>query len=155
MGKALRDRIKQAKFDSIEQEASLNLIVSGNFMRTKFDKLCQEFGITGAQYNILRILKGIYPKEYTRGDILSRMIDPSADVTRLIDRLTKQKLVERYNGSEDRRNSYARITKKGLNLIDKVSPKVKVFNKMLGDVLTKEEAKTLSEICEKIYSSET
>ena len=52
------------------------------------------------------------------------MVKPSPDVTRLIDRLIREGLVERFNSEEDRRLSLARITKKGINLLKKINPKL-------------------------------
>ncbi|HKI78732.1 MAG TPA: hypothetical protein VKA26_09345 [Ignavibacteriaceae bacterium] len=154
MGKILANRLKQEKFESPEQEAVLNILVTSNFFKTKLESVCSNYGITQAQYNVLRILKGIYPDGYPRCEIISRMIDPSPDVTRLLDRLIKARLVERFNSNEDRRLSIARITKKGIELLEKMYPEISVFNNLLKNNLTAEESKMISNICEKIYGSE-
>ena len=115
MGNILKQRLKQKKFKNIENEAILNLFVASNYLRGKIEIVCNDQGITHSQFNVLRILKGVHPGGYPRHDIISRMVEPAPDVTRLIDRLIKEGLVERYYSEEDRRLSCSRITKKELH----------------------------------------
>jgi len=154
MGKILNKRLKQKKFKNTETEAILNLFVASNYLRGKIEMVCNEQGITHSQFNVLRILKGVYPGGYPRYDIISRMVEPSPDVTRLIDRLIRDGLVERYYSEEDRRLSCSRITKQGIALLNKVNPKVDTFIKEYTGVLTKAEKAKLSAICEKLYEGE-
>lgn len=154
MGEILKKRLKQQKFESPEQEAMLNLIIASFWLRSKIDSLCQEFEITVSQYNVLRILRGTYPDGYPRCEIISRMLEPSPDVTRLIDKLITARLVERFSSNEDRRHSISRITRKGLALLDTMKPKMDEFEKYIRRFLSAEESKKLSDLCEKIYGSE-
>jgi DNA-binding MarR family transcriptional regulator len=154
MGEILTKRLKQNKFSSIEQEGLLNLLITSNYLHSKLDAICSGFKITLAQFNVLRILKGTYPEGYPRGEIIRRMVEPSPDVTRLIDRLIKEGFVERFYSAKDRRLSLARITKKGINLLTKINPKVDKFNSDYASSLTKSEIEMLSNICEKLYEKE-
>ena len=154
MGTILKKRLKQKKFKNIETEAFLNLFVASNYLRGKIELVCNEQGITHSQFNVLRILKGVHPDGYPRYDIISRMVEPAPDVTRLIDRLIRDELVERYYSEEDRRLSCSRITKKGIALLTKVNPRVDKFIKEYSDMLTKTEKSKLSLICEKLYANE-
>lgn len=151
MGEKLKQRLKQESFASLEQEVLLNLMVTANYIKSIHDTIFSEYDITISQYNVLRILKGAYPKGYPRFDIINRMIDPSPDVTRLIDRLIKAGYVERINSSSDKRLSISKITKKGLMLVDKLQPSINSMDKLINRSLTREESKKLSELCEKIY----
>lgn len=152
MGEILKQRLKQSKFESAEQEAILNILVCSNHIKSKVDAACSAAGITVSQYNVLRILNGKYPEGYPRYDIISRMIDPAPDVTRLIDRLIKQELVERYTSGIDRRLSMARITHKGMNLLTQLKPKIDALNLLISKNLNKKESKGLSVFLEKIYA---
>lgn len=151
MGEIIKKRLKQQKFESVEQEAMLNLIISSFWLRSKMDSICQEFEITISQYNVLRILRGIYPDGYPRCEIINRMLEPSPDVTRLIDKLISARYVERFSSNEDRRHSISRITKKGLTLLETMKPKMDEFEKFIKQLMPTEEFKKLSELCEKIY----
>lgn len=151
MGEALKQRLRQSKFESPEQEAFLNIIVTANFLRTKNDEILCKYGITSPLYNVLRILKGKYPEGYPRCDIISRMMDQAPDVTRLIDKLLKDGYVERFESESDRRLSLTRITQKGVALLDKIKPELDQMHRLISDNLTKEERKELSLLLEKIY----
>ena len=152
MGNVLKRRLKQLSFESAEQEAILNILVSSNHVKSKIESVCTKHGITISQFNVLRILNGKYPEGYPRCDIISRMIDPAPDVTRLIDRLIKQGLVERYASTEDRRLSIARITNKGIAVLNKIKPKIDELNSLISSTLNIAERKQLSILLEKVYS---
>lgn len=154
MGDILKKRLKQENFSSIEQEALLNLFVASNYLHLKLEEVCCEFDITLAQFNVLRILKGAYPEGHPRREIIKRMVEPSPDVTRLIDRLIKGGLVERYSSKDDRRLSLARITKKGVNLLSNINPEIDKFIFDYSSSLTKSEKENLSRICEKLYAKQ-
>ena len=154
MGEILKKRLKQQKFSSVEQEGLLNLFIASNYLHSKLDAICCGFKITLAQFNVLRILKGTHPEGYPRGEIIRRMVEPAPDVTRLIDRLIKEGLVERFYSDEDRRLSLARITKKGINLLTKINPEVDKFILDYSSSLNKSEKDMLSSICEKLYAND-
>jgi len=154
MGEILKRRLKQEKFSGVEQEVVLNLLVAANYLHSKLDTICKGFNITLAQFNVLRILKGGHPDGYPRGEIISRMIEPAPDVTRLIDRLIKEGLVERYNSKDDRRLSLARITKKGVTLLTRINPEIDKFLLDYSSVLTKSEKETLPNLLEKLFANE-
>lgn len=153
MGKALRQRLKQSQFESDTQEATLNILVTANYLRQYMNAICAEFDITHTQYNVLRILKGVHPNGHPRSEIICRMIEQAPDVTRLIDRLEKQGLVERIRTDQDRRLSIARITQKGITLLQNMHKYVDRFDRVIGDRLTQEECRELSRLCERIYAA--
>ena len=154
MGHVLRRRLQQARFASVGQEAIINVMIAANYLRGRLELACSRQGLTGPQYNVLRILAAVYPTGHPRFEIQSRMIERSPDVTRLIDTLIANRLVERFQSDGDRRQSMARITKKGLSLVHQVAPHVKKFNEDSSNVFTAKEAKELSRLCQKIYVSD-
>ncbi len=154
MGEILKKRLKQEKFDNLEHESILNILVASNFINTLVEKICSEYNITLSQFNVLRILNGKFPEGYPRCDIINRMINPSPDVTRLIDRLIKDGFVERFNSKEDRRLSLARITEKGRNLLNEVNPEIRKLQITLFKKFDKEEKKNISVLLEKLYEQE-
>ena len=151
MGEKLKKWLKQTKFESLDQEVALNIFVTSYFLRSKHDEVMIKYGLTMPQYNVLRILKGVYPDGHPRCDIISRMIEPAPDVTRIIDRLIKDKLVERFNSDTDKRLSMTRITEKGINLLEKANPEVKALSSYISSTLSNTEKKTFSDLLEKIY----
>jgi DNA-binding MarR family transcriptional regulator len=151
MGQILRDRLKQSHFKSAFQEATLNVLVTADYLKEKIDKLCSENGITAQQYNVLRILKGAYPNGHPRREILCRMIERSPDATRLIDRLEERELVERTISETDKRLSITKITLKGLDIVNKMALPIEQLDHHLFSQFSPEEAEMLSTLCEKIY----
>src|SRR5258708_13936660 len=93
MGDALKRRIKQARFENPQQEALLNLVIAGNYIREQLERAAGEHGITIPQYNVLRILRGVFPEGHPRCDIATRMLDRAPAVTRIIDRLPERNLL--------------------------------------------------------------
>jgi DNA-binding MarR family transcriptional regulator len=151
MGDKLKQWLKQSKFESLDQEATLNIFITSYFLRSKHEEVMVKSGLTLPQYNVLRILKGSHPNGYPRCDIITRMIEPAPDVTRIIDRLIKYKLVERFSSDGDKRLSMTRITEKGIKLLEKVKPEVQALSSYISSTLSNTEKKTLSDLLEKIY----
>jgi DNA-binding MarR family transcriptional regulator len=151
MGETLRHRLRQERFRSPQQEAILNVLVAAAHVRDRTDRAFAERGLTGPQYNVLRILRGAEPDGLARVEIGRRMIARAPDLTRLIDRLARRSLVERSRSERDRRQSRARITRKGLQLLADLEPGVIEVERGMGQRLSSGEARTLSRLCEKLY----
>ncbi len=152
MGETLKRRIKQkADFANPAQEAMLNLIVAADHICARLERVCAEFGITRPQYNVLRILRGVYPGGHPRAEISARLLASAPDVTRLVDRLQAQGLVERDRVKEDRRLSIARITKKGLRLLEQMQPHISAEHERFSRRVSRRDCLELSRICETIY----
>ncbi len=58
MSKLQGELKKKRPFESLEQEAMLNVLRTNDQLQNRFGKLFREFGLTSSQYNILRILRG-------------------------------------------------------------------------------------------------
>ena len=135
MGEALKRRLQQVRFESPHHEALLNLMVAAAYVRARFERVCAQHRVTEGQYNVLRILRGAHPDGYARCEIAERMVERAPDVTRLSDRLQKQNLVERTRGGADRRQSITRITRKGLQLLERMQPAISALNESLAERL--------------------
>ncbi len=154
MGEILKQRIKQDTFSSAYQEAYLGLIVAADTLQRNSEEVCERYGITSAQYNVLRILRGVHPDGHPRCDIIDRMIHTAPDVTRLIDRLVKAGLARRGKSEEDGRLSLTFITDKGLKLLTKMQPEIETAERELASRLTKQQAKELASICELLIAEQ-
>lgn len=151
MARSLRDRLQQQDFASPFQEATLNVLVCADFLQRRIETVCEQHGITSAQYNVLRILRGVHPNGHARCDIISRMIQAAPDVTRLIDRLVKSGLAKRTRSKDDGRLSVTVITSKGLALLTAMQHEVDALDIELTKRMSQADAKTLSALCEKVY----
>ena len=151
MGKILRIWLKQSAPLEPGLDAMLNLFVASRFVESDIEAVFQEYGLTRRQYNVLRILKGVYPGGHPRSEIAARVLEQSPDVTRILDRLSEQGFITRKRGKEDRRESLTVITPKGIALADEIAPRVIQFTRKLEKLLTQNGCKELSELCEKLY----
>ena len=154
MGDALRKRLKQARFESSHHEALLNILVAADHLKARMARVLPRTGITMQQYNVLRILRGAGPEGHPRCAIAERMVDRSPDVTRILDRLEAAGLVRRSPGKADRRTSIARITAKGLAVIEELDVPVRRETQAAVAALTETERRELSRLLERVYSEE-
>jgi DNA-binding MarR family transcriptional regulator len=152
MGAALKDRLRQSRFESRTQEALLSLLVASAHMHEQVERLCAEHGITASQYNVLRILRGVHPDGHPRCEVARRMIDRAPDVTRLIDRLERGGWVERGRSDCDRRLSISRITAAGLELLARMAPDLDRLHRGFARHLSLRDCRELSRICAAIYA---
>ena len=111
--------------NNMHQTLLLQILGAAAKIHSEMERVCSPFGITAAQYNVLRILIGGPSEGYPRREILKRMIDTSPDCTRLIDRLEKLGLVRRDRTKADRRLSLTCITEKGKELLQRMQEPVR------------------------------
>lgn len=118
MNGRLKDEIGKRKgFDSLEQEVFLNLMRTCDFLSREMEELFKPSGLSSAQYNVLRILRGAGDEGLACGEIGNRMIKHDPDMTRMLDRLEKRELITRCRLTTDRRVVRARISPAGLELL--------------------------------------
>ena len=154
MSELLSRRLMQTRFEGPHHEAVLALMLANASLEAMFDDAFDGTGITQPQYNVLRILNGVYPGAHARGEIARRMVRRAPDLTRMLDRLVKMGLVEREKGEQDHRQSLARITPKGRELIESLHPKIMHLNQVLSDRMSVDEARALCELLEKVYATD-
>src|SRR4051794_890812 len=134
MSRPLRDDLRQKKpFSSLHQEAHLNVVRTSSRLNDSVEDLLKPHGITGTQYNVLRILRGAEPDGLCRNELRDRMVTRMPDMTRLLDRMEEAGLVSRTRDDDDRRLVYTRITKAGRTLVDELdAPMGQLHKDQLG-----------------------
>jgi DNA-binding MarR family transcriptional regulator len=141
--------IQSDKFDDNYHRVTVNLFFTygwlGNITRGQFEK----HNITNQQFNVLRILRGQYPKPATINLIKERMIDKMSDASRIVDRLVQKQLVTRCTNNKDRRAVDIRISDQGLEILSKMDQEYKAKDYLKGS-LTEEEAGQLSALLDKM-----
>ncbi len=138
--------LRQAKpYGSIRQEAYVAILRTAAVLAHDFEETLKPFGLTGTQYNVLRILRGAGPDGLCRHEIRDRMVTTVPDVTRLLDRLEQAGLITRHRGVADRRQMTTRITEKGLKLLGRVEqPVIRAHDEKLGHLGDREVATLVS-----------
>jgi DNA-binding MarR family transcriptional regulator len=154
MSELLSRRLLQTRFEGPHHEALLAVMLANAAIDARLDAAFEGTGITQQQYNVLRILNGVYPGAHSRGEIAHRMVRRAPDLTRMLDRLVRMGYVERMRGEQDHRQSLARITPQGRDLLDSLHPRVQDTTQLLVERMTAEEARLLSSLAERIYAED-
>jgi DNA-binding MarR family transcriptional regulator len=140
---------KKRPFESLHQEATLNLLRTSDRLQIQFARLLRESALTPSQYNILRILRG-EGKPLPILEIASRTVTLVPGITGLVDRLQEAGFVQRQRCNEDRRVIYVVITDKGKEILRALDqPVLELHAKLLGH-LTESELKELNRLLEKV-----
>ena len=145
----INEVIKTNKFANEKHKASLNVLHTAYWFKDQLATVLKPHDISMEQHNVLRILRGSHPTEMRVKDILSRMIEKSSNVPRIIDKLVDKKLATRNPAPHDKRETLVTLTEKGITLTDKVH---KLVDQATEDVLkiSEKEAKALNNILEKM-----
>jgi DNA-binding MarR family transcriptional regulator len=107
-------------------------------------------GLTGTQYNVLRILRGAGPEGLACSSIGEKMISHDPDMTRLLDRMEKSNLITRHRESDDRRVVKTRITPRGLELLKRLDRPVHELHKQQFRHVSPRRLKDLAELLEEV-----
>src|ERR1700739_580469 len=108
-----------------EDRAFIALQKAEDNLALQAEQLLKSKGLTGAQYNVLRILRGAEPQGLACSSIAERMISHDPDMTRLLDRMEKRRLITRQRQSDDRRVVKTRITSGGLEMLKKLDSPIR------------------------------
>ncbi len=145
----LEEEIKQKKFRNEYHKLAVNILYTHGWLLNHQSAFLKKCGITPAQFNILRILRGQYPNPASINLLKERMLDKMSDASRLVERLLQKDFLDRKICPEDRRKVEVVITEKGLKLLEEIDnhndEADKVFSK-----LSPEEAKRLNDLLDKM-----
>lgn len=145
---------KKKPFDSLEQETALNLCRTVDHLHQDCCRLFQEYGLSGPQYNVLRILRGHGGDGLSCCEISADMITRTPDITRLVDRLEQAGWVKRWRDRQDRRIVRVRITAAGLELLGRLDrPVLELHERQLGH-LSRGELRELNRLLVKVWRRE-
>jgi DNA-binding MarR family transcriptional regulator len=144
----LQQEIQQTKpFDSVEEEAILNIVRTAELLQGVIADFLKGFDLSPVQYNVLRILRGAGVAGATCSQIGERLLSRDPDITRLLDRMESRGLIVRERSSEDRRVVITRISPTGLALTDSIDHPLRETGKsMLRGFEQEELAKLITEL---------
>mgnify|MGYP000483557651 CR=1 FL=1 len=126
----LEEEIHQQRFKSEWHKLAVNILYTHGWLVSRLSAVLKPHGVTIAQFNILRILRGQHPNPATISLLQERMLDKMSDTSRLVERLRIKGLVERSADRHDRRRVAVRITAAGLQLLQTIGD----FEEVIGPV---------------------
>jgi DNA-binding MarR family transcriptional regulator len=124
---------KTRHFDSLEQEAFLNLWRTYDRLHAAEEELFGRYELTPQQYNVLRLLRGQSPARIPTLTLASRLVSRAPDITRMLDKLDSRDLIVRERPESNRRQVLVGITDSGLELLAKLDNEVRAcHSRQLG-----------------------
>jgi DNA-binding MarR family transcriptional regulator len=149
---SLEEDIKQVKFKSEYQKLMLNIFYTSGWLGLKHGQLMKEYGLTGPQFNILRILRGQKGQPMSVSALIERMLDKNSNASRIVDKLEEKKWVLRKVCPNDRRQVEVTITQEGLQLLKQLDAPVNGLENLVKGI-SLEEAVLVNQLLEKIRKS--
>ena len=150
---SLEDDIRQPSFRNEHQKGIINMIYTCNWIIERQKNFFDQENITLQQFNILRILRGSYPKPISTLQIRERMLDKMSDTSRIVDRLVIKELATKKPSLTDKRLVDIAITSRGIALLERLDRKNEEMDSLL-QALSEREVKILNQLLDKIRKSD-
>ena len=140
---------------TLEEQLFVAILKVADSLSQDAEQLIKSAGLTGAQYNVLRILRGAEPGGLPCSGIAERMISHDPDMTRLLDRMEKRNLITRQRQKDDRRVVKAHITEEGLALLKTLDVPVREAHKRQFQHLSQSRLKALAQLLAELGNPES
>jgi DNA-binding MarR family transcriptional regulator len=139
----------------VEGRVFVALLKAADALSQDAEQLLKSQGLTGAQYNVLRILRGAEPDGLPCKGIGDRMISHDPDITRLLDRMEKRQMIIRERQTDDRRVVKARITMQGLETLKKLDQPVRELHRSQFRRVSQARLRMLEDLLQEVSSVDT
>jgi DNA-binding MarR family transcriptional regulator len=147
---AIVSEIRQTRpFASLEREASVTLLRTGDVLRHAVESALRPWGLSPEQYNVLRILKGADEQGLPTLEIAERMLARSPNITRLIDKMDGKGLAQRRHVEGDRRVVLVSATPQGRKLLEDLDRAIEAMLAKLSS-LEASQLRTLVELLDAV-----
>lgn len=147
----IHEEIRQTRpFGRPSQEAAVAIARTASMLERQTARVLAPFGISTAQYNVLRILRGAGETGLPTLGIRERLIDPAAAITRLVDKLDRAGLIARQRTDTDRRQVTCWITPAGLDLLAQADPGVDQLGRLLESALDGPELEAFNRLLDRM-----
>ncbi len=150
MANILAARLNTARQFPPGEELMLALGLAISDLGALSAEILDRHDLSHSQYNVLRMLRGVGDRGLTHTEITRWMIMGVPDVTRLVDRLEKRRLVRRERDLGDRRKVLHRIQPQGRELLEAVEPHMAALHGWVTDAMSRSRREMLVELCEEI-----
>jgi DNA-binding MarR family transcriptional regulator len=138
--------IKQGiPFRSLAQEATIALLRTASVVNRSLGRVLEPYGLSLAQYNALRIIRGAGTAGIPTLSIRERMIEEGTTITRLLDKLEGAGLIRRERNFPDRRQVICYLTDEGKKLSAQIDPLMNDADEEAMDALADRELERMLE----------
>ncbi len=120
----------------LEHEALLNIYYTASCFRKRATEFFKQFGLTDVQFNVMMLLAYQSSPEggLSQTQLSDMMLVNRANITSLIDRMEKAKLVFRTDAAADRRSNIIKMTARGRRLFTTVEP---LYAKQVREIMSR------------------
>ncbi|MGI6679496.1 MAG: MarR family winged helix-turn-helix transcriptional regulator [Dehalobacterium sp.] len=134
--------------DTTAGKVVLNMGDALGFIENIYDQFLSRWGLSQTKANVLLLL---YKNEaLALWELGEKLLVSRANITGLMDRLSKSGLVTREINPLDRRSLIAKLTPKGKMLIEEIIPLLKDFTEKVFSPLSETEQEQLIKLLQKI-----
>jgi DNA-binding MarR family transcriptional regulator len=137
----------------VRQEATVALLRTASVVRRVLERVVEPFGLSLAQYNALRIVRGAGAGGIATLAIRERMLEDGTTITRLLDKLESAGLLRRERALPDRRQVICHATDDGERLLDQVDPLVDASDAAAVATLAEEEVEHLVRLLDAVRAA--
>lgn len=126
----LAEVLQTSKFRNEQHQLLLYLLYTRSVVHLEQKRRLKPWNITPEQYNILRILRGQHGKPMALNDLTCRMIDPTSNASRLVEKLRAKGLVTRKASRMDRRRVDVALTPAGTQCVESATAQLLEIERM-------------------------
>lgn len=125
--------------ENIAGKTTIELLKTNDMLEEVYDRFFKEYELSNTKFNVLVILYKGSKEETYMSQIGERMLLSNANITGLVDRLEEQSFVKRVRSIKDRRKIVVKITKEGVECVERVIEDYIKWSKKLMGTLTSQE----------------
>ena len=140
-------------FRSRKQEATIALLRTASVVSRALGRVIEPWGLSLAQYNALRIIRGAGTGGIATLAIRERMIEEGTPITRILDKLEQAGYIRRERALPDRRQVICHVTTPGKRLLDELDPLVDAADEETTASLGARELTQFVELLDRIRAS--
>lgn len=135
----------------MSRDVHLNVLLLADRNLRDLEEICEAEGITHHQYVALwnLCLADDPDAGVPMGAVADGLLNRASDTTRLVDRLERAGLAERFPHPDDRRSVLVRATAEGRRVFAAVTPNLQEFHRRQWSNLTADELTTLKRLVAK------
>ena len=141
--------------DRVNEEVIYNIARAYSILETTISRVLSPFGLSPGKFNIMLMVRHAGGEKGIAQNEISRLVlVTTSNMTRMIDKLEKDRYVQRLPQKMDRRVNLIKITKKGSDLLDKVWPHyIKEVNRITGSCFSGADKKAIIGLLEKLKAN--
>jgi DNA-binding MarR family transcriptional regulator len=154
LAKRSNPKSKHTPQPDLEAQVFISVMKTADILARGAEALLKPTGLSGTQYNILRILRGAGEHGLACSEVGARLISRDPDMTRLLDRMESRGWIARAREEKDRRVVKTRITPEGLRILAELDTPIRELHRRQLRHLPEKQLQQLSQLLERARAHE-